>query len=57
MSLVFEQSPLVNRLAKDQILAVQEKLCKGLGKPITLHRDAGHVTSFKVLEAWRRALQ
>jgi len=54
---IAEATISANRIAEEQILRLKVKIRKGLGKPLTLHRDVGHVTSFKVLEAWRRALQ
>jgi len=46
-----------NRAAEEQILHLQGKIRKGLGKPLTLHRDAGHVQSIDIFEAWRKELR
>jgi len=46
-----------NRIAEEQILRLDDKIRRGFKKPLTLHRDAGHATSFKVFEAWQAALQ
>jgi len=46
-----------NRIAEEQILRLDDKIRRGFKKPLTLHRDAGHATSFKVFEAWQAALR
>ena len=46
-----------NRIAEEQILRLDDKIRKGFKKPLTLHRDAGHVNSDMVYRAWRGALQ
>ena len=46
-----------NRNSEEGILRLQQKIRMALSKPLTLHRDIGHATSVKVLEAWKRALR
>ena len=46
-----------NRVAEEQVLQLQGKIRRGLAKPQTLHRDAGHTNSETVYRAWLRLLQ